>query len=159
MSDDYKYIDVDADEWEGTPRALREALDKAQKLLKAQTQQITEFTQEKQANALSGVLTGFKNPERVKSALLSDKVDPLNSEAVTKWLEANGDDYAKATGDPAPATNEQPSQPQGDPLANMRQIDAVATPASADKAEQVFGQITAEMNGDAVKKLLLQSGL
>lgn len=136
MSDDYKYIDVDDEQWDGTPRALREALDKAQKALKERDRQITEFRDQQAASALSDVLAGFKNPERVKRDLLAEKVNPLDNEAVTKWLEANADDYARAQ---APAetpvdttTEETPSVP------DYRRLNApaeVGEPVNGDKAQ------------------------
>src|SRR5690242_15902835 len=113
MSDDFQYIDVNDEQWDGTPRALREALDKAQKALKAEKTATAELRGQAAGAALSGVLAGFKNPSKVQSDILAAKVDPLNSEAVTKWLETNGDDYARATETPAtPSTETTDTQAQ-----------------------------------------------
>jgi hypothetical protein len=106
---DIQHIDVDSDEFEGTPRALRDYAKKLQKALETVSKERDGFRDQVTSGALGNVLTGFKNPERVKSALLTDKVDPLDSEAVSKWIEENGDDYAKAEANPNPVATEQPS--------------------------------------------------
>lgn len=109
MTDNFEYIDVNDERWEGTPRDLRNALDKAQKALKAANQTIAGFQTERAESALSGVLTGFKNPTRVKKDLLADNIDPLDNGAVEKWLSEFGDDYARATEEPTPPEQDQPS--------------------------------------------------
>ena len=113
MSDAIQHIDVDSEEFENTPKALRDHVKKLQQALTSSTQTIAEYRERETAQALNGVLTGFKNPERVKRDLLSDKVDPLDNEAVTKWLEANGGDYARGEANPDPA----PDGEQPDPAA------------------------------------------
>lgn len=142
MTDNYEYIDVNDEQWDGTPRALRDALDKAQKALKTERQATAELRNQTASTALSGVLAGFKNPERVKTAILGDKVDPLNSEAVTAWLESNGDDYAKGT--PAdPSTDDTQTSQAAAPQAstpNYQQLNGLAeigTPAGANALQEI----------------------
>lgn len=98
MSDDFQYIDVDSEDYEDAPRGLRDAY----KQLKSR---YTETAKERDAlkgtltsTALSDVLGGFKNPDRVKRDLLAEKIDPLDKSAVNEWLAANGDDYARGDG-------------------------------------------------------------
>lgn len=158
MSDDYQYIDVNDEQWEGTPRELRQALDKAQNKLREATKQVATFEAERATNALSGVLTEFKNPERVKSALLADKVDPLDSEAVTKWLETNGDDYAKGAANPAPVPDADEQQLAADHAA--LQLGSQYTPAGdLGKLEAAKAEITDDMDGAAVAKVYAKHGI
>lgn len=135
MTDNFAHLNVDDDEFESAPRALRDAYKKLQKAYGSAEQTITELRDTQTSTALSGVLAGFKNPERVKSAMLSDKIDPLDSEAVQAWLGDNGDDYAKAPDAPAAPATETPQVPDygqlnapsemGDPAAYDAQLQAV----------------------------------
>lgn len=134
MSDTFAHLDVDTDEFENAPRALRDAYKELQKSYKSQAQQITDLRDKTTSVALSGVLTGFKNPERVKSAMLSDSIDPLNTEAVEAWLSANGDDYAKATN----------SAPQSQ--ADAPNYDALAAPSQLGDPAVQDAQLQAVLN-------------
>jgi len=103
MSDAIEHIDVDHEDFESAPKALREHVKNLQAALKERDKIVSDFRTRETERALADVLTGFKNPARVQRDLLADKVDPLDTEAVNKWLEANADDYAR--GDGAPATD------------------------------------------------------
>lgn len=92
---DIEHIDVDHEDFEGSPKALRDHVKKLQAALTERDKTISDFRGRETERALSDVLTGFKNPARVQRDLLADKVDPLDNEAVSKWLEANADDYAR----------------------------------------------------------------
>ena len=162
MSDAIEHIDLDSDEYADTPRALRDAYKQLQSRLKEIVAERDTLRSEMQATALSGVLTGFKNPERVKSALLADKVDPLDTEAVNEWIEANGDDYAKASTEPgtqsdAPAGQPDPAAPYG----QLRSLDGSASGGDAymTKLAQVRQLITDEMTGEDVAALFAKHGL
>ena len=132
MSDAIQHINVDDDEFIDTPKALRDHVKKIQAALTARDQQIGTLTGQVTAGALKDVLSGFKNPERVKTALLGDKVDPLDSAAVTKWLEESGDDYAKATAAP----------PQPDPS---------QSPPAGVTPEEIQAQKQLALSGEFVK--------
>ena len=105
---DIEHIDVDHEDFEGTPKALRDHVKKLQDALKSANTTISDFRSRETERALSDVLTGFKNPTRVQRDLLADKVDPLDSEAVSKWLEVNADDYARGEGAVAEQAQAQP---------------------------------------------------
>jgi len=136
---DIQHINVDDEQWDGTPRALREHVDKLQRALnelKTERDQLRgQFTE----TALGNVLAGFKNPQRVKAALLGDKIDPLDTEAVNKWLSENGDDYARATGTAEPPATEV----QGDPAptfpdyGRLNAPSEIGEPSVADQLQAV----------------------
>ncbi len=133
---DIQHINVDDEQWDGTPRALREHVDKLQKALKERDQQISGLREQQTASALSDVLAGFKNPERVKRDLLGDKVDPLSSEAVSEWLKSNADDYARTTETPAdPVQNVEDEDPQVPDFGGINAPGQIGDPALADKAQ------------------------
>lgn len=141
MSDNTQHIDVDSDEFEGTPKALRDRVKRLQKQNSDLAQQITGLQGELTATALSDVLTGFTKPERVKSALLADGIDPLNREAVDGWLKDNGDDFARAAGNPAAPTTDQTQpderQAQRDALNAVTQIGQPGAPDGLAKIKAV----------------------
>lgn len=109
MSDAIEHIDVDHEDYEATPKALRDHVKTLQAALKERDKIVSDFRSRETERALSDVLTGFKNPGRVQRDLLADKVDPLDTEAVNKWLEANAGDYAQGEGADAEASAGQAS--------------------------------------------------
>lgn len=160
MSDDIKHIDTESEEWENTPKTLRDQVKKLQDALKQRDEAITGLKSTAAESALGGVLAGFKNPGRVKRDLLADGIDPLDSSAVETWMKDNGDDYARGTTEPAPP-EQQPEaatpdlQSQWDRL----QIPGSQNPAALEKTEAVFSEITPDMDGAAVEALFRARGL
>lgn len=150
---DIQHIDTDSDEWENTPKALRDQVKKLQKALTESTQTITEFRTRETDTALTGVLAGFKSPGKVKRDLLADGVDPLDSEAVTKWVGENGSDYAQA---PAPAAEPSEEPAPNDPFAVVEQQ---SSPADKSKYDVAFAGITPDMDGAAVAEHFRKHGI
>jgi hypothetical protein len=158
MSDDIKHIDVDSEEWENTPKTLRDQVKKLQDALSKEREASASLRSTAAESALGGVLAGFKNPGRVKRDLLSDGIDPLDSEAVETWMKDNGDDYARGSTEPAPPEQPEPAtdlQGQWDRL----QIPGSQNPAALEKTEAVFSEITPDMDGAAVEALFRSRGL
>lgn len=158
MSDDIKHIDTDSEEWENTPKTLRDQVKKLQDALSKEREASASLRSTAAEAALGGVLAGFKNPGRVKRDLLSDGIDPLNSEAVETWMKDNGDDYARGSAEPAP-----PEQPEAAPDLQSQwdrlQIPGSQNPAALEKTEAVFSEITPDMDGAAVEALFRARGL
>jgi hypothetical protein len=163
MTDDIQHIDVDSEDFEDAPRALRDHVKKLQKALTARDQTITEFRGKETDRALTDVLAGFKNPRRVKRDLLDDGIDPLDNEAVKSWVEENGDDYAQGTA--APASADATEQQQTTPPGNQADYDRLNVgsefrqPASVDKVQAVIAEITPDMDGAAVERLYRERGI
>lgn len=140
MSDTIQHINVDDDQWDGTPSALRDHVKRLQKALNERDQTITGLTEKVHTTVLSDVLAGFKNPERVRRDLISDKVDPLDSEAVAKWMESNADDYAKGTG-----SAETPQEDQQQELPDQRRLNVPGeqgSPAGSNKLAELSSMPT-----------------
>lgn len=140
---DIQHIDVDSDEYEGTPKALRDHVKKLQKSLTEVTTERDGFRTQLTEASLGSVLTdaGYKNPKRVQRDLLADGIDPLDTEAVKTWLETNGEDYAKGSAEqavaPAPGEGEQ----QIVQVPDYRKLNApaeIGTPVSPDKLQAVL---------------------
>lgn len=154
---DIKHLDLDSEEFESAPRALRAYAEKLKKALDGANQTITEFRSRETDTALGEVLAGFRKPDKVKRDLLADNVDPLDSEAVAAWVKENGDDYARASGEPAAAVSEDTAP--ADPNAPFAAVEAQATPADLTKQALAFAAITPDMDGAAVAELFRKHGI
>lgn len=151
---DIQNIDVNAPEFDGTPKALRDHVAKLQDALKATSAERDTYRGQATAAALGDVLAGYKNSERVKHDLLSDSIDPLDKSAVEKWLSENGDDYAK--GDSGTATTVQSE----DAAAHQQlQQTNLTNPADMTKVEAAMAEITPAMSGTEVKAVYRKHGL
>jgi hypothetical protein len=154
MTDDIQHIDIDAPEYDGSPKALRDHVAKLQAAHKAALAERDTYKGQATSAALGGVLAGYKNPERVKRDLLSDSIDPLNKEAVEKWLGENGSDYA--TGDSGTA----PAVPSEDAAAHQQlQQTNLTSPADMTVVQAAMAEITPDMNGEQVKAIYRKHGL
>lgn len=156
---DIQHIDVDSDEFEGTPKALRDHVKQLQKRLTEVSTERDGLRGKLNETALGGVLTGFKNPERVKSALLNDKVDPLDTGAVTKWIEENGDDYAKAEANPTPAANEQQPTPQEAAYAGLQAPGSYRPAGDLGKLEAVQAALPPDATQEQVAAAIRAAGI
>lgn len=163
MSDKLQHIDIDSEEFEDAPRALREYAKQLKKQNDALASENGTLKKQSASRAVADVLTGkgFKNPKRVERDLLADDIDPHDTKSVEEWLEANGDDYAKASAEPETVTPETP-----DPRAaeyerlNVAGGDTAAVAASfASKWEAAQAEITPEMDGAAVAEVFKRHGI
>ena len=159
MTDNIQHIDVDSDEFIDTPKALRDHVKKLQQANTRLTETNTDLTGRVTASALNGVLSEYKNPERVKRDLLTDKVDPLNSEAVTAWLEKNGVDYARGDGAPAPTATPNASEAEIAAHQRIAQSTNLKRPADMTPFEAAMAEITPDMDGAAVKAIYRKHGV
>lgn len=159
---DIQHIDIDSDDFDDAPRALREYAKSLKKELEARSKELSEVRGQLTSRAVADVLAdrGFKNPKRVERDLLADGIDPLNSEAVESWLNDNGDDYARAGG----SENTGSENPAAASEAAAHQtINNVVSEASAAEAstrlEQAFAEITPDMNGEQVAAVYAKYGI
>ena len=157
-----QHIDVDSEEFEDAPKALRDHVKKLQKELGDLSSDRDKWRTQVQSQALGSVLAdqGFKNPDRVKRDLLADQIDPLDTAAVETWLAANGDDYAK--GQAAQAAT--PVQDQN--AQQLQAIQQVAGDATTPDAQTRFERALEEINslgdkadGAAVKAIYAKHGV
>jgi hypothetical protein len=160
---DIQHIDVDSDEFIDAPKALRDHVKKLQQVNTRLSETNADLSGRVTAVALTDVLKEFKNPERVKRDLLSDKVDPLNTEAVNQWLSQNGSDYAKGEG--APSSQ---SQTPAAPVATPEEVQAhqrlaagqeFTAEAAMSKLEAAQAEITPEMTGTQIEAIYRKHGV
>lgn len=150
---DIQHIDPDSDEFIDAPKALREHVKALQASYKNLAQENTTLRGQATSAALGDVLAGYKNPERVKRDLLSDKIDPLDKSAVDAWLSENGDDYARGDNGTATVQDE-------DAAAHQRlQQTELTSPADMTKFDAAMAEITPNMTGDEIKALYRKHGL
>ena len=160
MSDNFQHIDVDSDEFEEAPKALRDHVKKLQKRLNEQSAQVSDLTNKLASRAVADVLAdkGFKNPAKVQRDILADQIDPTDKAAVEAWLAENSDDYARAG---AQETESAPELNAEDAAAaeRMNNLSGTTTAAGLSTWEQVQKLITPEMTGDQLKALYAQHGI
>lgn len=164
MSDNYEYDDYDDFEDEGNkgPKALRDHIKKLEAQLQTKDKELGKLRTSVVDRSVTDVLAGqsFKNPATVKKAILADGVDATNADALQKWLQENGDDYAKA----APANGqgeETPASPVNPEVVEAHQkLEVPGEPSDlADKFALVQAKITPDMDGEAVAKLYREHGI
>lgn len=154
MTDEIQHIDINAAEFDGSPKALRDHVAKLQDAHRALLQERDTYKGQATQAALGDVLAGYKNPERVKRDLLGDSIDPLDKQAVEKWLGENGDDYARGAGSTAPAVASE------DAAAHQQlQQTNLTNPADMTKVEAALAEITPDMTGAEVKQVYRKHGL
>lgn len=159
MSENIQNIDVDSDEFLDAPKALRDHVKKLQSRLGDLTSELSEVRSQATATALGDVLSAYKNPERVKKDLLSDKVNPLDNEAVAKWLEANGDDYAKGSTDAGSSSTDTVSAEERAAAAAISSASEFTQPADMSKLQAAQAEMTSETTGQDFIELARKHGL
>lgn len=165
MTDAIKHIDLDDEQYEDAPKALRDYASKLKKALEAEQARTTTLTKQVASHALGDVLgtQGFKNPKRVEKALLADGIDPLDKSAVESWLEDNADDYAKAesTGESTPEAQQQ--QVDAETQQGYQKLsglaDKVRQPTDVNALDKAKAKITDDMSPEQVRQVLLGEGL
>lgn len=160
MTDDIQNIDVDADEFLDTPKALRDHVKRLQTALAEANKDRDSLRQTVTANALSDVLSEFKAPSRVKRDLLSDGIDPLNDKAVEKWLAENGDDYAKAAATPPSEPTQEDNQDPAE-VAAHQQLHSTELHDAGDmgKLEAALAELTPDASREQVLEVYKKHGL
>ena len=166
MSTDIQHIDVDSDEWENTPKALRDQVKKLQKALTETQERSDGYRTQLTTRALGDVLAEqkFKNPSKVQKDLIADGIDPLNGDAVREWITSNADDYARGEG-AASATASATESAIPDPHASLADeynrltLGGAADPASLEKHTAVFATLTPDMTTEQVEQRFREAGL
>lgn len=167
MSDAIKHLDLDSEDFEDAPRALR---DYARNLKKQYEQAVAErdgVRKQLASKAVSEVLgdKGFKNPKRVERDLLADGIDPLDNSAVEAWLADNSDDYARVDGSAASTPDAPPAEsPEQAAIRQAYEQLTAATggmhaPADLSKFDAANLEITPDMSPDQVREVYVKHGI
>lgn len=147
MTSTIQHIDIDSDDFEDAPKALRDYAKKLKSALADATTELDGVRSQLASNAVGDVLKdkGFKNAKRVEKDLLADGINPLDKSAVDSWLAEFGDDYAKAeaVSQSTPVQDEEAAQQQ----AAYGQLNAGGALQSADGLDK-WQQIQNEMTGN-----------
>lgn len=157
--DNLAHLDVDSEEFDEAPKALRDYVKKLQKQNKELGTELDGVRATAASNAVTSVLAdkGFKNPERVKAAILADQINPLDSSAVEKWLADNGDDYAKVTPDPATPPADETPAPEAQAMQQVNSLN-VQQGAGVDALQKAMAEITEEMTPEQVRAVFIKHG-
>lgn len=139
MSYDYELDGNDQEQ--GGPKALREALDKANKALEAANAMIAKQGTELSEIKLGQVFNEKAVPAALQRLMKAEKVEP-SAEAVDKWLADNGSDFGWKPGGAAETAEGQESAPQEAPPA---EVQSVLTPEDV-AAQQRLQSVAAGSN-------------
>lgn len=159
MADNNKHIDLDSEEFEDAPKALRDYAKNLKKQLDAKASELDGVRTQLASRSLADVLGSktFKNPKRVQQDILRDGIDPLDTDAVEAWLADNSDDYAQGDGSTAAAPVASEQQQAHERMAAV--TSAGASSSELSKFEMVQQLITPEMSGDDVIALYAKHGI
>jgi hypothetical protein len=121
---DIKHIDIDSDEFEDAPKALRDYARKLKAANESLAKERDGALQKVASRAIADVLAdkGFKNPKRVERDLLAEGIDVSDKDSIEGWLAENGDDYAK--GEVVPVETPEASAEQQALAAGHQQLQA-----------------------------------
>jgi len=158
---DIAHIDLDDEAFDNAPKVLRDLVKKQNKLLDELAAERDAARARATQVAVANVLAsqGFANPKRVEAAILADQVDVHDNAALTQWLEANGNDFAKGQGAPAGTPQKQEPDVSADAQAygNLNVPGAVPDD-SGDAVKKVTAQIKPEMTAEEIRQLFLDNG-
>lgn len=178
---DYEYDDDDQQGNTPTPKALRDALAKANKELEKLREANADLSKKAGEATLSSIFKDKAVPANIQRWMKRDEVDPT-PEAVDKWLEENGADFGwkpggeqpageppegKQTAEEAPAPAVQSVLSPEDIAAYQRVNAAVAagsgsaTPLDQQKAavDQVAAQVDVTTDIATVVQMLAERGI
>lgn len=159
---DIQYIDVDSEDFEDAPRALREHVKKLQKQLTTVSQERDDFRGKWQSRSANDALAefGFRNPKRVSRDMLADGVDTTDPDAVKAWVSENGDDYAKGEAAAAPAAEQKEDHSEeAEAREQLNAAAADAQPAPNDRMKAALAEITPDMTSDQVVEVYKKHGI
>lgn len=168
MTDNITHINLDDEQFEDAPKALRDYAAKVKKAYDAALAEAGQLRTQLASKSLGDVLgnKGFKNPKAVEKSLLADKVDPLDESAVNAWLTENADDFAKADGAPEAPAPEQQAQQTPEQIAQQQAYQQLASvngslarPADMTKFDLAQAEITEDMTKEQVRAVYLKHGI
>jgi hypothetical protein len=158
---DVQFIDVDSEDFEDAPRALRDAYKKLKKEFQTATAERDDYKGKWQSKSANDALSsyGFKNPKRVSKDLIADGVDLSDTDAVKAWVGENGDDYAKGEAAPAQAEQTVDHSAEEAERAKIAATSSQAQPAGVDKMQAALAEITSDMTTDQVMEVYRKHGI
>lgn len=160
MADNLTHIDVDSDEYDDAPKALRDYVKKLQKQNESLSTELDGVRGREASRAVSDVLAdkGFKNPKRVERDLLGDSIDPLDIGAVEAWLAENSGDYAQTE---AVSESVDPGSEQDADAQRQAQLNSlnVEPGGGLTKLEQVQASLPDNPTSEQVREAYLKAGV
>lgn len=165
MTDAIKHIDLDHEDFEDAPKALRDYAAKLKQQLESSQSEIKNLRGQVASRAVADVLgdKGFKNPKRVERDLLADGIDPLDTSAVESWLADNSDDYARSENTESPAEPNAQTGVAPEVQAAYGQIGSLGNtlrqPVDMSPLDKAQAEITDDMSPEQVREVLIRNGL
>ena len=159
MSDAFQYIDVDSEQFEDAPKALRDAYNKLKKRAQDQDAELGSFRSEKTQATASDVLKAKGYDPKAAKFLIQSGVDLSSESAVDSWLAEDGAFFK--VGDPEATPGQ--TVDHADEAAARQAINTTAAQvtqaASTDKLKLAISEITPDMDGAAVAAVYAKYGV
>lgn len=156
----FQYIDVDDEQFEDAPRALRQAYAALKKAHEADTKELSTLRTQVQTRTASDVLKdkGY-NPKAAKF-LLKDGVDLSDEKAVDAWLAEEGE-FFKVAGEGGTPNPEQNVEHEAEAEARGQIADATSHTQTAanDKMQAALAEITNDMTPQQVMAVYAKHGI
>ncbi len=153
----FQYIDVDDEQFEDAPRALRQAYAALKKAHEAEAKELSTLRTQVQTRTASEVLKdkGY-NPKAAKF-LLKDGIDLSDEKAVDAWLAEEGEFFKANGGTPT----EQSAEHTAEAEARSQIADATSHTQTAanDKMQAALAEITDDMTTSQVLAIYAKHGI
>lgn len=156
MSDNFQYIDVDDEQYEDAPRALRQAYEALKKRDQARETELGKLRGTvKQATATDVLKAKGYDPKAAKF-LIQSGVDLNDASAVDTWLAEDGE-FFKVDAPPAePAVDHSEEQQSRSQIA---EASSQVQPAAGDKMKAALAEITPDMTTAQVLAVYQKHGI
>ena len=158
MSDNFQYIDVDDEQFEDAPRALRQAYDKLRKQHQSDAQELAKLRGTVQTRTASDVLKAKGYNPKAAKFLLKDGVDVNDENAVDTWLAEEGE-FFKVSGEDPETAQTADHTAEAEQRAQIADTTSQAEPAGNDKMQAALAEITPEMTGAQVMEVYRKHGI
>lgn len=156
----FQYIDVDDEQFEDAPRALRQAYAALKKAHEVDTKELSTLRTQVQTRTASEVLKdkGY-NPKAAKF-LLKDGVDLNDEKAVDAWLAEEGE-FFKVAGQESTPGSEQTVEHDAEAEARSQIADATSHTQTAanDRMKAALAEITDNMTTQEVMAVYKKHGI
>lgn len=161
MSDTFQYIDVDDEQFEDAPRALRDAYAKLKKKAQEQDAELSSFRSERTQATAADVLKAKGYDPKAAKFLTQAGIDLSNEGQVDAWLAEDGAFFKVGDAPQSEAPAEQTAGHQAEAAARQQLATAQSyvQPAAMDKMKAALSEIGPDATTEEVKAIYKKYGI
>ena len=157
MSDNFQYLDVDDEQFEDAPRALRQAYEKLKKAHQSDAQELASLRGTVKQTTATDVLKAKGYDPRAAKFLIQSGVNLNDSEAVDGWLAEDGAFFK--VGDAPPAEHAEDHSAEAQARSQIADASSQTQPAAVDKLQAALAEITPSMTAADVVEVYRKYGI